>query len=94
MKTKWYIYVSKLGCRWFSLWNVTCWAPSHYLNHPWIIVDLNLGNKFQWNLNLNTIIFIQEIEFENVVCKMVAIIKEYKHPASQYSFNLSLEEVW
>ena len=26
-------------------------------------------NKFQWNLNLNSIIFIQENAFENVVCQ-------------------------
>ena len=35
----------------------------------WHIVNQNLGNKFQWNLNQNTAIFIQENEFENIVCK-------------------------
>ena len=27
------------------------------------------GNEFQWNLNLNFIILIQENTFENVVCQ-------------------------
>ena len=27
------------------------------------------GNKLQWNLNWNSIIFIQENEFQNVVCQ-------------------------
>ena len=44
-------------------------APSHYLNQCWIIVNWTPGNKFQWNLNRNYIIFIQENAFENVVCQ-------------------------
>ena len=28
------------------------------------------GNKFQWNLNRNPVIFIQENAFENVVCQI------------------------
>ena len=44
--------------------------PSHYLNQCWNIVNLTLGNKFQWNLNRNWYIFIQENAFENVVWKM------------------------
>ena len=47
-------------------------APSH-LNHCWKIVNPNLRNKFQWNLNGNSYIFIQENAFENVVCEMAAI---------------------
>ena len=49
-------------------------APSHYLNQCWNIVNWTLGNKFQWNPNRNWYIFIQEIPFENVVWKMVAIL--------------------
>ena len=33
-------------------------------------------NKFQWNLNQNIIIFIQENAFENVVCKMAPILSQ------------------
>ena len=43
--------------------------PSHYLNQCWLIVNWTLGNKFQWNLKLNSIIFIQENAFENAVCQ-------------------------
>ena len=46
--------------------------PSHYLNEWWFIINWTLENKFQWNLNKNTTIFILENEFENVVCKMMA----------------------
>ena len=48
-------------------------APSRYLNHCWNIVNLNLGNKLQWNFNPNSNIFIQENAFENVVCEMASI---------------------
>ena len=36
------------------------------------MVNLKLRNKFQWNLNQNLYIFIQESAFENV-CEMAAI---------------------
>ena len=39
----------------------------HYLNQCWFIVNWTHGNKFQWNLNLNFIIFIRGDAFENVV---------------------------
>ena len=48
---------------------VTCSAPSHYLNQCWLIVNWTPVNKFQWNLNRNSIIFVQENAFENVVCQ-------------------------
>ena len=38
------------------------------------IVNSNLSNKFQWNLTPNSYIFFQENEFENVVCKMAAML--------------------
>ena len=34
--------------------------PSHYLNQCWNIVNWALRNKFQWNFDENTTIFIQE----------------------------------
>ena len=43
-------------------------APCHYLNQCWLIVNWTPGNKFQWNLNLNSLIFIQENAFEITVC--------------------------
>ena len=35
-------------------------SPSHYLNQCWNIVNWTLENKFQWNVNRNSYIFIQE----------------------------------
>ena len=49
-------------------------APSHYLNQCWNIVNWPLRNKFQWNFNRNSYIFIHENAFEKVVCKMAAIL--------------------
>ena len=37
---------------------------------------LDPGNIFQWNSNKNTIIFIQENAFENIVCEMAAILSQ------------------
>ena len=55
--------------------SMTSWtAPSHYLNQYWNIVNWNLGNKFQWNLNRNSNIFIHENAIESVVCEMAAIM--------------------
>ena len=47
----------------WSPWSV----PSHYLIQCWNIV-WTLRNKFQWNFNQNSYIFIQENSFENAVC--------------------------
>ena len=33
-------------------------------------------NKFQWNYNQNSNIFVQENAFENVICKMAAILPQ------------------
>ena len=38
------------------------------------VAILLIGNKFQWNLDNNMKIFIQENAFENGVCKMAAIL--------------------
>ena len=63
-----------------SMWppNVTwhhasCFQSSHFLNQCWRIVNWNMGNIPQWNLDENTIIFIQQNTFENVLCNIVAI---------------------
>ena len=39
------------------------------MNQCWNIVNCTLANKFQWNLNPNLSIFIEENAFENVVWK-------------------------
>ena len=54
---------------------IVAWSePSHYLNQCWNIVNWNLRNKFQWNFNRNSNIFIQENALENVVCEMASIL--------------------
>ena len=43
-------------------------APSHYLKQCWLIFNWTLVNKFKWNLNRNSIIFIKNA-FEIVFCQ-------------------------
>ena len=61
---------------WTSLVQTTTWrlVPSHYLNHCWNIVTWTLRNKFQWNLNRTSCIFMHENTFGNVVRKIVIIL--------------------
>ena len=47
-----------------------CSVPSYYLNLWWLFIR----NKFHWNINQNTCIFIQGNAFENVVCKIASIL--------------------
>ena len=49
-------------------------VPSLYLSQWWIIVNWMLSNKFQLNSNWNASSLIEENVFENVICKMVAIL--------------------
>ena len=57
-----------------SLLQVAWSAPSHYPNQCWLIVNWTPESIFQWNLDWNSIIFIQENAFENISCKMAAIL--------------------
>ena len=75
--------VSILGHRWFRLWLVACSALSHYLNQFWITVHLTPGHVFQWNVNHNSTIFIEEIQFQNVVFKVTAILSRTKRRVTQ-----------
>ena len=59
---------------WFRQWLVARPAPSYYLNQCWNIANWILSNKFQWNINPNSDIFIQENTFDNVIRLMAAIL--------------------
>ena len=49
-----------------------------------------LGNKFQWNLYQYIKIFIQGCAFENVVCKMAAILSQPKSVKHQTSATVRM----
>ena len=67
-----YIYMRQWSYhQWFRL--VAWLVPSYYLNQCLNIVNGTLGNKFQWNHNQNSNIFIPGNAFENVICNMVSI---------------------
>ena len=68
------ICVSKISHHWFRQGLGACLAPSYYLNQCWLIVSWSLGNDIQWNFNQKFNIFIPENVFENVICKMMAIL--------------------
>ena len=63
---------------WFGQRLVVWSARSYYPNQCWNIFNSNLMNNFQWNLKWNLYIFIQENAFENVVCKMAAVLSRPK----------------
>ena len=69
-----HICISKVGHNWFRQWLVACSVPSHYLNQCWNIINLTLKIKIQLNVKWNSYIIIQENAFENVICKMAAIL--------------------
>ena len=69
-----HICVVELGHNRFRLWLVACSTPSHYQNQCWNTVHWTFRNKLQWNFNRNSNIFIPEIAFETVVCKMASIL--------------------
>ena len=54
-------------------------APNHHLKQCWLLADWTLRNKLWPNLIQNTKIFFYENAFENVVCKMVAILFRLYH---------------
>ena len=49
-----------------------------FVNQYKLIVNWTLGNKLEWRLNQYTRIFMHQDAFQNVVCKMVAILSQTK----------------
>ena len=47
--------------------------PSHYLIQCWLIVYWTPSNKFQWNCNRVSNIFIEEDAFEYAVCNFIIV---------------------
>ena len=58
---------------------MACCLLSHYMDQCWFIVIWTPENKFQWNLDMNFIIFIKENAFEMLSAKMAAILKKGGH---------------
>ena len=54
--------------------NVTSLVPCHYLKLWWLVINWTHRNKLHWNFIQNTVISIQQNVFENVFCKMAAIL--------------------
>ena len=90
-----HICVIGLGQHMFRQWPVACSAPSHYLNQYWRFVDWTLRNQFQWNSNQNTNHCKHWNAFENVVCKITAILPRERFDngvliaSDQYWINVS-----
>ena len=84
-----HICVSKTDNYWFW-WKLVTWlAASHHLNQCWLIVNWTLKNKFQWNLNKNSSIFVRKNAFENIVCEMVAILARPQYVNLKLHMTLS-----
>ena len=52
------------------------WFGTKPLSDPMMVYCRTHGNKIQWNFNQDTIIFINENAFKNVVCKMAVILSQ------------------
>ena len=63
-------------------------------NKWWNIVIWTLGKKFQWNLNRNLYIFIQENAFENVVWKLAVILSRPQCVKSYQLFPCCWPPLW
>ena len=70
-----HIYVSKLGR---IIGSDNDLVPNRHQVITWtnagVLLIWTFENKFQWNSNQNTIGFIPEKAFENVVCQVAAIL--------------------
>ena len=77
------------GSRSFMTMTMTIWWPRSgvwiyqivtgvtlVVGVPWthLVVNWNLGNKLQWNFNQNSKSVFEENAFENIICKMSAIL--------------------
>ena len=51
----------------------------------WLIVNWSLRNKFQWNLNWNTKLFIHENAFESIVYEMAPISSRGRWVKNKYT---------
>ena len=83
-----YLFVNSLRLRdgHMSI-NKAIWR-GHYLNQCCSIVTWTLVNKLQWDFHQIAIIFIKENAFENVVCRMAAILSrpQYVNPETFIHF--------
>ena len=57
------------------------------------IVNWTVRNKHKWNFNQNRTIFIQENAFENIVCKLAAILSQPQRGNSMGGSFLVLIEI-
>ena len=71
-----HIWISKLSYHLFRWLLVTYSVPSHHLYRFWHLVNWTPRNKLEGNLYHNTMIITLENAFENVICKMVAMLSQ------------------
>ena len=68
-----HICVSESGQHWFRYWLATYFAPSHYLNECWVIVNWTPRNKPRWNFIQNKKLYIHENVSKSITCEIMAI---------------------
>ena len=62
-------------------------------NQCWNIVYSNTRNKFQWNTERNSYIFIQENSFDNVVYKIAAILSRPQYVKKLYQLDVIAQKI-
>ena len=68
------IWLIILGHHWYRQWLAAWLIPSHYLSQWWLIVNWTLRKKLHFHFKQDIKLFIQQNAFENVICKMSAIL--------------------
>ena len=58
-----------MACRLFGTKPLIIWTIA-----GWVIGNCTLRNKLRWNFKQNTNIFIHKNAYENIICKMAAIL--------------------
>ena len=57
------------------------------LYEPMIFINYTIKKKIQWNFFQNTTIFIQENLFENIICKMLAILSQSLQCVKYFTYD-------
>ena len=89
---RWCIYAAVVH-HWIRQWLVACSAPSHYLTNADILSTRPWGTYFNEISFEIRKVFIQENEFENVVCTMAAIVSRTQCVNEIIILNLALIEL-
>ena len=71
-------YWDHMASHWFIWYLTDCWTGSYYLERHWLVDNWILMNKLHRNLDEKKIVFILKCAFQNIICRMLAILSKSK----------------